>query len=88
LIPTGAFWENQGKIQEKGKIRLFACSVRSFHHPLFSPYCATSRHVLASSCDLYFGSEFLTIANLLSIIANHCCHIVCLPIAPQILLSA
>jgi hypothetical protein len=56
LIPTSAFWENQGKIQEKEKIRLFACSVRSFHHPLFSPCYATSRHVLASSNDLYFGS--------------------------------
>jgi hypothetical protein len=54
LIPTSAFWKNQGKIQEKSV--LFACSVRSFHHPLFSPYCATSRHVLARSCDLYLGS--------------------------------
>jgi hypothetical protein len=30
--------------------------VRSFHRPLFSNSCTTSRHVLASSCDLYFGS--------------------------------
>jgi hypothetical protein len=42
LIPSSAVWENQGKIQEKEKNRLFACSVRSFHHPLFSPCCATS----------------------------------------------
>jgi hypothetical protein len=56
LIPTGAFWKNQGKIQEKGKSGIFACSVSSFNRPLFSPCCATSRHVLASTCDLYFGS--------------------------------
>jgi hypothetical protein len=57
LIPTGAFWKNQRKIQEKGKFGVFAWSVSSFNHPLFSPCCATSRHVLASTCDLYFGSR-------------------------------
>jgi hypothetical protein len=56
LIPTSAFWKNQGKILKKEKSVLFTCTVRSFHRPLFSPCCATSRHVLASSCYLYFGS--------------------------------
>jgi hypothetical protein len=53
LVPFGKIRE---KFRKKGKFMLFACSVRSFHPPLFSPCCATSRHVLASSCDLYFGS--------------------------------
>jgi hypothetical protein len=65
---------------------LFACPVRSFHRLLFSPCCAASRHVLASSCDLYFGSR-LNNSNLHSLIANPCYHIVCLPIASHILLS-
>jgi hypothetical protein len=30
--------------------------VSSFHRPLLSPCCTTSRHILASTCDLYFGS--------------------------------
>jgi hypothetical protein len=54
-----SYWclfEKSGKNQEKEKTVLFACSVRSFHRPLFSPCCATSRHVLANRCDLYFGS--------------------------------
>ena len=45
------------KFRKKEKSGLFACSVSSFDRPLFSPCCATSRHVLASTCDLYFGSR-------------------------------
>jgi hypothetical protein len=51
-VPIGKIRE---KFSKKEKFRLFACSVCSFHRPLFSPSCATSRHVLASSYDLYFG---------------------------------
>jgi hypothetical protein len=53
LAPFGKIGE---KFRKKEKFGLFACSMRSFPRPLFSPSCATSRHVLASSCDLYFGS--------------------------------
>jgi hypothetical protein len=45
LIPTSAFWKNQKKFRKKEKSRLLACSVSSFHRPLFSPCCATSRNV-------------------------------------------
>jgi hypothetical protein len=45
--------KNSGK---RKKSVLFACSMHSFHRPLFSPCCAMSRHVLASSSYLYFGS--------------------------------
>jgi hypothetical protein len=82
-VPFGKIKE---KFRKKEKSMLFACSMRFFHRALFSPCCAISRHVLASSCDLHFGSGW-TIANLHSLIANPCCHIVCLPIAPHILLS-
>jgi hypothetical protein len=56
LIPTSAFGKFQEKFKKKEKFGLFAWSVSSFYRPLLSPRCATSRHVLASSCDLYFGS--------------------------------
>jgi hypothetical protein len=82
-VPFGKIRE---KFRKKKKSLLFACYVRYLHRPLFSPCCATSRHILASSCDLYFRSGW-TIANLYSLIATPCCHIVCLPIALYILLS-
>jgi hypothetical protein len=53
LVPFGKIRE---KFRKKEKSVLFACCVRSFHRPLFSPCCATSRHVLTSSCDLHFWS--------------------------------
>jgi hypothetical protein len=53
LVPFGKIRE---KFRKKEKFELFTCSVRSFHLPLFSPSCAMSRHVVASSYDLYFGS--------------------------------
>jgi hypothetical protein len=95
-VPFGKIGE---KFRKKEKSVLFACPVCSFHRPLFLSCCAASRHVLASSCDLYFGSGLNNpnlhslIANpcchiMRSLISNPCCHIVCLPIAPHILLSA
>jgi hypothetical protein len=53
LVPFGKF---RGKFRKKEKSGLSGCSVSSFHRPLFSCCCATSRHVLASTCDLYFRS--------------------------------